>query len=134
MASLTELAEAMDSFQCFCERHVSSEQKTKTANAVGSMLEAFFAQLHSWGRVNHGRASQLDGANHRMVKLMTEVHLSCIMESFKEAGYDLNQERQERLVAVMAKLEQSAYEQRDTVILADIRYVISILQSFASFL
>jgi hypothetical protein len=115
--------QAVDSFQVFCEQFTRSEKKSHTAQAIGSMLGAFFAQLHDWGRRpdSHARAEQLFGANDEMMRLIVGVNMSSILKNIKEAGYELSQEQQGVLVATMKELEQSAYQQRDTVILADIR-------------
>jgi hypothetical protein len=50
--------------------------------------------------------------------------MTSILEDIKKVGYELSQEQQGVLVAILKELEQSVYQQRDTVILADIRYVV----------
>jgi hypothetical protein len=54
------LEQAEDSFQVFYEQFTKSERKSQTAQAIGSMLGTFFAQLNGWGDVQiactHGRA------------------------------------------------------------------------------
>jgi hypothetical protein len=115
--------QAVDSFQVFCEQFTKSERKSQTARVIGSMLGTFFAQLHDWGRRpdSHARAEELFGANDEVIKLIVGVHMTSILRNIKKAGYELSQEQRGVLVAIMKELEQSVYQQRDTVILADIR-------------
>jgi hypothetical protein len=47
--------------------------------------------------------------------------MTSILENNKKAGYERIQEQQGVMVAIMKELEQSVYQQQDTVILADIR-------------
>jgi hypothetical protein len=88
------------------------------------MLGTFFAQLHEWGGRPDARAEELFGANDEVIQLIIGVHMTSILKNIKKVGYELSQEQQGVLVAIMKELEQSVYQQRDTVILADIRYVI----------
>ncbi|MCJ1333280.1 hypothetical protein MMC10_009974 [Thelotrema lepadinum] len=118
-----------DSLQAFCEQFNKAEKKNQTSRAVGSMLGAFFAQLHDWGRrpESHARAEELFGSNNEAVRLILEVHTTAILENMKRAGYEISQDKQRVLVAIMDKLEQSVYQQRDTIVLIDVRPASAIL-------
>lgn len=117
-----------NSFQGFCEKvWEDSERKVRMARAIGSMLGAFFAQLHEWGRgsESHARVEEMFGGNDEVTKLIIELHMRNVLENIeKVGGCELSQEREKVLVTIMEELERSVYQQRETVILHDIRLVI----------
>ena len=122
-----ESEQALDSFQFFCEHFNNSEHKIRTARAIGSMLGAFFAQLHGWGRRpdNHAHVEKLFGANNDVTKLIVELHMRDLVKNVKKAGgCELSQEQERLVETIMKELEQSVYQQKETVIVNDIRYVI----------